>query len=245
MKKFKKKIILFLIFALFASNLSVLMPNNYIYANELDDIYYYDNNSTMQSRTIWDFADIALAGASWYTLTKDPSLKNLGWALLDTAAIAPLIPSTAYIRKGSKYVVSQKSIEKLAKTKKGKSEIRKALTTVAKSTLSSKDLNKALSLARKYKLTNKQYTNHILKNHAHNTKLKNKSKFLKEFNIKSGIKETLKDSNKITKNTNNRPGYIYIKKFSKPVGVDSKGKKVYQLKVVLDSAGSVVTAYPY
>lgn len=259
MKKTKNIVILGLVFSLIFGSLNIFVPN--VYANELvqeenfnfieEDnelggiYYYFDNELGVQSRAIWDFVDVAMAGASWYDLIKDPSFKNLGWALLDTAAIAPLIPSSAYVRKGSKYVITTSSIKKLAATTSGKNAIRRALTTVVKSSLSSSDLNKALTLGRKYKLTESQYINHIVKRHGMYSNLPDKSKFLSNSSIKSLINSTLKDSTKIMKNTDGRAGYIYIKKFSSPVGIDKNGKKVYQVKVVLDSNGYVVTAFPY
>lgn len=258
MKRLKKMVILGLVVSLILSNLNMFVPA--VYASELvekesfsfiesdtelGDVYYYDDDFGIQSRSVWDFIDIAMAGASWYDLIKDPSLKNLGWALLDTVAIAPLIPSSAYVRQGAKYVIPTSAIKKLASTTSGKTAIRRALTTVARSSLSISDLNKALTLGRKYILTESQYINHIVKRHGMYSNLGDKSKFLSNSSIKSLINSTLKDSTKIMKNTDGRAGYIYIKKFSNPVGVDRYGNKVYQVKVVLDNNGYVVTAFPY
>lgn len=256
MKKIKNIIILGLVFSLIFGSLNISVPN--VYANELiqeetyveedielGSIYYYDDELGIQSRGILDFIDMAMAGASWYDLIKDPSLKNLTWALLDTAAIAPLIPSSAYVRKGSKYMIPSASIKKLSQTTKGKSAIRQALRTVSKSSLGKNQLNQALTLAKKYTLTESQYINHIVNLHGVYSKEKNKSKFLSNSSIKSLINSTLKDSTKIIKNTSGRSGYVYIKKFNKPVGVDVNGKKLYNVRVVLNDKGYVVTAYPY
>ncbi|SHK11091.1 polymorphic toxin-type HINT domain-containing protein [Tepidibacter formicigenes] len=97
--------------------------------SEFGQIYYIDKNyhKKRKKRSLWDFADIAMAGMSWYDVIKDPSLKNIGWAILDTAAIAPLLPSTAYIRKGGKYTLKLSELKKFAKTKKGKKALKKAL----------------------------------------------------------------------------------------------------------------------
>lgn len=213
--------------------------------SELGEVYYVLDDNGVQKRTVMDFLDIAMAGLSWYELITDVSLKNLGWALLDTAAIAPLIPSSGYFRQGTKYGIKTSAIKNLAKTTSGKAAIRRALTTVASSSLSTSKLTTALKLGRIHKLNQAQYVNHIVKNHGPYSTMLNKSKFLKSFDIKVGITSTVRDSTKILQNTEGRPGYIYIKKFSQQVGVDPNGKKLYQVKVVLDSAGVVITAYPY
>lgn len=206
------------------------------YLNQQDKI----QNQGIQARTIWDVVDIGMAGASWYTLLKDPSFKNVGWAVLDTAAILPLIPSTAYIRNGSKIIVSNSSLQKLASTKKGKEAIKKSL----KVTKQTSTLSKVSKLAKNYKLTNNQYKNHILARHGAKSTLKGKSKFMASFDIKKGIKDTLTNDSIIKNNTKGREGYIFIKTYKNPIGYDSKGKKVKRLKVVLNESGYVVTAYP-
>ena len=77
-----------------------------------------------------------------------------------------------------------------------------------------------------------------------NTKLRNKSKFIKNFDIKKAIKETLTDSKSIVSlNTNGRKGFIFIKNFGEKIGTDG-GKSLNRMKVVIDEYGKVVTAYP-
>ena len=45
-------------------------------------------------------------------------------------------------------------------------------------------------------------------------------------------------------NTNSRGGYIFEQTLKNPIGVDSKGKPLNTLKVVIDESGNVVTAFP-
>lgn len=45
-------------------------------------------------------------------------------------------------------------------------------------------------------------------------------------------------------NTAGREGYIFERLFSYPIGTSSKGKPLYTLKVVIDEAGNVITAFP-
>jgi len=51
--------------------------------------------------TAWDAVDVVFAGLSWSDFADDPSLSNFGWAMLDTAALLPIIPSTGYFRRGA------------------------------------------------------------------------------------------------------------------------------------------------
>lgn len=77
--------------------------------------------------TLWDIVDVVMAGASWADLFKDSSLGNFGWAVLDTAALLPLIPSSGYVRRGGKTLIKSEAIAELAKTAKGKRAIKTAL----------------------------------------------------------------------------------------------------------------------
>ena len=77
-----------------------------------------------------------------------------------------------------------------------------------------------------------------------NTKLRNKSKFIKNFDIKKAIKETLTDSKSIVSlNTNGRKGFIFIKNFGEKISTEGD-KSLNRMKVVIDEYGKVVTAYP-
>lgn len=86
------------------------------------------NDRDKRAIPLWDFIDIGLAGVSWAEFLSKPSLASFGWAVLDTAAIAPLIPSTKYARVGSKYLITVDSIKDLARTSKGRNAIEAALS---------------------------------------------------------------------------------------------------------------------
>lgn len=89
------------------------------------------------------------------------------------------------------------------------------------------------------------FKNHIIDRHGSSSTYKNKSRFNKNFDIKSGINSTLKGNSSIVKpNTGGRNGYIFEKTFKNPIGTNSKGKPVNTLKVVIDSKGNVITAFP-
>lgn len=45
-------------------------------------------------------------------------------------------------------------------------------------------------------------------------------------------------------NTAGREGYIFEQTFTNAIGTSSKGKPLYTLKVVIDEAGNVITAFP-
>lgn len=79
-------------------------------------VYFLENQTNGQERTLWDIVDVAMAGASWAEFFGDPSLKSLAFAALDTVACAPLIPSTAYIRVGGKKVIDADVLQKLVKS---------------------------------------------------------------------------------------------------------------------------------
>lgn len=68
--------------------------------------------------------------------------------------------------------------------------------------------------------------------------------FIKNFDKKKAIKETLTDSKSIVSlNTNGRKGFIFIKNFGEKIGTEG-GKSLNRMKVVIDEYGKVVTAYP-
>lgn len=96
---------------------------------EYGTAYYVDSefHKTRKKRNVWDALDVVMAGASWADFFQDPSLKNLGWATLDTAALLPLLPSTAYMRKGGKIFLKTSELKNFAKTSKGKAAVKKAL----------------------------------------------------------------------------------------------------------------------
>ena len=91
--------------------------------------FYLQENSKIQTRSFWDVVDILMAGKSWADLFSEPSWANFGWAVLDTAAILPLLPSTAYFRQGGKVMLKADEVAKFAKTSAGKKVIKSAMKT--------------------------------------------------------------------------------------------------------------------
>lgn len=139
--------------------------------------FYVDKNyhNPIKPRTIWDALDVVMAGASWADFFKEPSLANLGWAALDTVSLLPILPSSAYIRKGGKLLLNVDEVKKLAKTPEGLEKIKKALKATDKV---SDILEAGRKLAKKYTLSDSVYRDHIVKLHSFYSKEKNKSKFI-------------------------------------------------------------------
>lgn len=106
-------------------------------------------------------------------------------------------------------------------------------------------LQEVFALADNYVLSDDTFNNHILHRHGPNSTYKNKSHFNADFDIKGGIDSTLKGDNFfVGPNTAGRDGYIFEQTFLTPIGVDSKGKSLSTLKVVIDEKGNVITAFP-
>lgn len=100
-------------------------------------------------------------------------------------------------------------------------------------------------LADNYTLSDDTFDNHILDRHGPNSTYGNKSHFNADFDIRNSIDSTLTGDNFIVgPNTAGREGYIFEQTFSNPIGTNSKGKTLYTLKVVIDEAGNVITAFP-
>ena len=106
-------------------------------------------------------------------------------------------------------------------------------------------LGEVFDLADNYTLTDETFNNHILDRHGPGSTYASKSHFNANFDIKRGIESTLKgDSFIVGPNTGGRSGYIFEQTFDSPIGVSSKGKYLYTLKVVIDEVGNVITAFP-
>ncbi|MFW5671511.1 MAG: hypothetical protein ACOCM8_04330 [Acetivibrio ethanolgignens] len=91
--------------------------------------YYVKKHGNIQTRSIWDVVDILMAGASWANLIANPSWGNFGWAVLDTAALLPVLPASAYFRKGGKTFLKIDEVAKFAITSKGKKAVSAAMKT--------------------------------------------------------------------------------------------------------------------
>lgn len=111
--------------------------------------------------------------------------------------------------------------------------------------VSGSKLQEIFDIADNYNLSDDTFNNHILERHGPNSAYSNKSHFNADFDIKSAIDSTLKGDNFIAKaNTGGRSGYIFEQTFKNSIGVNSKGKPIYTLKVVIDDIGNVITAFP-
>ena len=109
----------------------------------------------------------------------------------------------------------------------------------------SSKIQEVFDIADNYNLSDDTFNNHILDRHGPNSAYGNKSHFNSEFDIKVGIDSTLKGENFVVgQNTAERDGYIFEQTFSNPIGTSSNGKPLYTLKVVIDEAGNVITAFP-
>ncbi|WP_432401409.1 hypothetical protein [Wukongibacter sp. M2B1] len=141
------------------------------------DLMYDDDSEDVEREytaiSFWDVTDFVMAFASWKDFFNAPSLGKFSWAALDTAALLPLLPSSAYFRRGSKIVIKADAVKDLAKTKKGskaiknalktgtKSKVKRAAKTIARETLEKyfeKNVNKNLrTVLRKLKIKTKGY----------------------------------------------------------------------------------------
>lgn len=201
--------------------------------------YYVDRNyySAFKTKVVWDALDVVMAGASWAKFFGEPSLANLGWATLDTVALLPALPSSAYIREGGKILLKVDEVKKLAKTPEGLKKVKRALKITDQ-------FAGARKLAKNYILSENTYKNHILSSHSYLSTKPDKSKFIKDFDIKRAIRETLTDSKSdVSDNTYGRVGYIFIKDYGRKIGTEGN-KSLNKMKVVIDTAGRVITAYP-
>ncbi|MCH5281426.1 MAG: hypothetical protein J1E61_08140 [Lachnospiraceae bacterium] len=96
-----------------------------------------------------------------------------------------------------------------------------------------------------YTLTTSTLNGHIIARHGPDSKEPGKSRFNKGVNIEKEIGDTITDKgSKQSPNTAGRPGTIYEKTYSTPIGVDCKGRAVSTLKVVVGKDGKVITAFP-
>ena len=77
---------------------------------------YCENNPVMRSdptgEWFWDILDIVMAAASWNDFIEETTVENFGWALLDTVALLPVVPSTGYARRGADLALTAVSAAK-------------------------------------------------------------------------------------------------------------------------------------
>ena len=67
--------------------------NAYTFCAE-NPVKYIDANGNA-----WDIVDIGFCVWSWTDFREDPGWGNFGWAVVDTAALLPILPSSGYIRR--------------------------------------------------------------------------------------------------------------------------------------------------
>lgn len=143
---------------------------------------------------------------------------------------------------------AQRSTEAVSDIAKGTGNVADAGKNAGKVAESAKDasrLQDAADAAKHYNLSDERYVDHIIREHGPSSTMPNKTKFNTDFDIKTGIDDTLhSDSSIIKSNTQNRAGYIFEKTYPDAIGTGTRGEPLYTLKVVLGEDGSVITAFP-
>lgn len=94
---------------------------------EYGDVFYIKDEVSLMQRSFWDATDILMAGWSWGEFLDDPSWNKFGWASLDTAALLPILPSSAYFRQGGKAYLKMDEVKKFSKTVQWRKVISSAL----------------------------------------------------------------------------------------------------------------------
>lgn len=113
---------------------------------------------------------------------------------------------------------------------------------------------RARRAADRYILSNRTLFEHILARHGYKTTVPGKSRFVKDFDVRAGIDFALKSRDaRIRANTDGpengaatrgRRGFIFEVTYHKKIGVSPEKKPLKTLRVVIDEAGRVVTAFP-
>lgn len=104
---------------------------------------------------------------------------------------------------------------------------------------------RARRAADRYVLSNRTLFEHILARHGYKTTVPGKSRFVKDFDVRAGIDFVLKSRDaRIRANTEGRRGFIFEVTYHKKIGVSPEKKPLKTLRVVIDEAGRVVTAFP-
>ena len=105
---------------------------------------------------------------------------------------------------------------------------------------------RARRVADRYTLSNKILFEHILARHGPASTVPGKSRFVKKFDVREGIDYVLKSPDaRIRENTDRgRRGYIFEVTYRTRVGVSPERKPLRTMRVVIDEAGRVITAFP-
>lgn len=206
-KKLSAQIIsLFMVFTMIFSNVTTAFasnhPNNqstnYVICNieetEYGTAYHVIDENDLQTRSLWDLVDVVMAGASWAKLFSEPSWGNFGWAVLDTAALLPLLPSSAYFREGGKVFLKIDEVADFAKTTDGKKAIEGAMIAheLAEVTYSASQLQKKFKHAIDFGISG-------------NYNLTNRTLF------KNALEEVVDNADEIYKSTYHGDVIVYIK----------------------------------
>lgn len=113
---------------------------------------------------------------------------------------------------------------------------------------------RARRAAERYTLSNKILFGHIMARHGPASTVPEKSRFVKSFDVRAGIDFVLKSPDaRIRANTDGLEkesasrggrGYIFEVTYRKKIGVSPERKSLRTLRVVIDEAGRVITAFP-
>lgn len=104
---------------------------------------------------------------------------------------------------------------------------------------------RARRAADRYTLSDKTLFDHILARHGFKSAVPGKSRFVKGFDVRAGVDFVLKSADaRIRPNAEGRPGYVFEVTYHRKIGVSSERKPLKTLRVVIDEAGRVVTAFP-
>ncbi|WDT74912.1 MAG: hypothetical protein MPW16_16815 [Candidatus Manganitrophus sp.] len=104
---------------------------------------------------------------------------------------------------------------------------------------------RARRAADRYTLSNKTFFDHILARHGAKSTVPGKSRFVKDFDVRTGIDFVLKSPDaRIRANTEGRRGFIFEVTYHKKIGISPEKKPLKTLRVVIDEAGRVITAFP-
>lgn len=104
---------------------------------------------------------------------------------------------------------------------------------------------RARRAADRYTLSNKTFFGHIMERHGPASTVPGKSRFVKDFDVRSGIDFVLKSADaRIRANTEGRRGFIFEVTYRTKIGISPEKKPLKTLRVVIDEAGRVITAFP-
>ncbi len=104
---------------------------------------------------------------------------------------------------------------------------------------------RARRAADRYTLSNKTFFQHILARHGPASTVPGKSRFVKGFDVRAGIDYVLKSPDaRIRENTEGRRGFLFEITYRTRIGISPERKPLRTMRVVIDEAGRVVTAFP-